>query len=199
VRAYKLVLSKLCVDFGDENLGQITTERVETGQPEAKWWPLTPPNPFCCNPEEYTVNAETYKLVQKFRPVIETSGKKHTKTYLRVLEEIERGTDVGQADEERLGVQAKTIASRKHEMQVILQNYVAEHDNEVDQRLKNIKALRKKKRKGTNSKELKSKKKKCKKSTFNERKALYRDPYAVQHKPKTKRDWSVVRGRGGKK
>jgi len=28
MRAYKLVLSKLCVDFGDENLGQITTERV---------------------------------------------------------------------------------------------------------------------------------------------------------------------------
>jgi len=28
LRAYKLVLSKLCVDFGDENLGQITTERV---------------------------------------------------------------------------------------------------------------------------------------------------------------------------
>jgi hypothetical protein len=28
MRAYKLVLSILCVDFGDENLGQITRERV---------------------------------------------------------------------------------------------------------------------------------------------------------------------------
>lgn len=28
IRAYKLVLSKLCVEFGTENLEEITTERV---------------------------------------------------------------------------------------------------------------------------------------------------------------------------
>ena len=173
-------------------------EIIEIGQPEAQWWPLNPPSAFCCNPEEYYINVETYKMVQQFEEVIQSSEKKQRDKYSRVFQEIKNGHEVGKKNAMRFGVEPAKVASIGYQMRTILQDYVAGLDEEVAQRLKAIQELRKKKREETkNGKE--QGKKRCKRSTFNERKAQYRDPSATEYQQKTKRNCSVIRGRKDKK
>jgi hypothetical protein len=171
------------IEYRDEETDMIATDVTLAN---SEWLPpIDPPNPFNNNPEEMILEFEALHKVQQLPDAVGSIPKKHAAEYQGILEAQLGAIDVKSEHGVMFGIQDDDVKDIKHQAIEAAREIVAEGDEETAEKQQLYKAQ-------------KGKKWKANKSTFKQRKALHRYPYAEEHEPKLIRLWRVVDGQKGK-
>ena len=157
-------------------------EIVDVGQPEPESSPqLNLPNPYWSNPEEFLLDMETFQNIQQLPSKVGSLPKKRAKEYQWILESILDGKKLSSKAAEMHGIPAKNLTSIIHQAKKEARAQVAEDDEELAKQY-------------SISKEQKRKKHTIKKSTFKDRKPLYRKAYSEEMEPRLIRHLRKIDG-----
>jgi hypothetical protein len=148
---------------------------------DSEWKPQINPPGHDCDPEKFLLDMETYKRVDLLPSIIGSSKRKRTSEYLQILSAQLDGSDVKSGHGPQFGIPHENVASIKNQLKEALRKILIQDDPDLADRIVLYKAQR-------------GKSCKIEKSTFEERRALHRDPYSGQKIACTIRIWRALDG-----
>ena len=153
---------------------------VDVGLSDLGYLPIVnAPNPLYCTSEDFVINQELTEIIRQLPSKVGSLKKKRAAEYKRILKLQLSGVDVKPCHGTQLGIKSAEVASLK--LQAF--NCAGKILSGIFPELKKAQAL---------YKDQKCKKWKIDRSTFEERKGLYRDPNYEE--PRLVRAWSVLQG-----
>ena len=148
--------------------------------PEFDWASLVYfPDISKMDPEQFCIQAEMYQKLNQVPSLLLSSNKKRAPEFLRIFETQMQGVDVSSDHGPELGIDEENIANFKHQLIEYLRVIFSEADPELSDKINTYRAQ-------------KGKEWEVKKSTADERKALFRDPYF--EKPGKIKHYKVIEG-----
>jgi len=157
-------------------------EILEIGLPESGWaYPLNAPNPYRLNPEEYLLWTERYQKIVQLPSAVGSLRAKRASDWRVILDTWLGGKEPMARDAKKLGLPKNEFTSLKHQAKGKAKMILAQDDEEVAEKQALYKTQ-------------KNKKYKIRKSTFANRKVLFRARDTEEEKPRLIRHWKVIDG-----
>ena len=154
-KSYRLVFNEI---------GDLT----DFGLPDSEWIPpINSPNPFVTSPEDCLIELEKTYLIQKLFAIIGDLDRKRAQEFLRIFLTQMNGFDITSKFGEKLAIPENDVANFKIQMIEAVRKFLIAIDPDLEKKI-------------TLYKLSKGKTWKIQRSTREERRALYRDPYAGQ-------------------
>jgi hypothetical protein len=153
---------------------------------DSEWKPLIDPPSHDCDPEKFLLDMETHRKVELLPSIIGSLKRKRSSEYLQILLAQLDGLDVKSCHGPQFGIPEVNVAARKNQLKEALREILIQDDPDLADRIAIYQAQR-------------GKSWNIERSTFEERKALHRDPYAGQKIACTIRVWRAIDGNKRKK
>lgn len=176
IESIQIEAKPFILQFDDEG------EIVETGLPESGWVPpLNPPDPHKLNPEECLLRWEDLQKIQHLPSDVGSLQAKRASEWEVILFAWLQGKETTRRNAKELGIPEDEAISLKHQAKEKAKMIFAQNDEDVaeKQALCNVQ---------------KGKKHKIKRSTFEERKALFTGQVSEEKESRLIRHWNVISG-----